>query len=190
MRFEFTLGGLAGAVDVTLVPNEHPEALGCRPTGLGFRVCTATSALRDAVTWPRWAGSRSSAQRMASAVARSFEMDPYEPLGILPHPFCWFGFAPTLFDAPSRGMLDDMEWAAHSFLSFIGGPHEACAILGFSWGFVVREQAIAVEEVAPLTPETWDAHLPLLRREHPAWRFTSGYQPLRDLALLVPGSRY
>jgi len=42
MRFEFTLGGLPGAVDVTLVPNEHPEALGCRATGfVGFPVCTA-----------------------------------------------------------------------------------------------------------------------------------------------------
>jgi hypothetical protein len=102
-------------------------------------------------------------------------MDPYEPLGILPHPFCWFGFAPTLFDAPSRARLEDMDWTAHSFLSFIGGPREARAILGFSWGFAVREQAVAAEGVAPLPPDTWDAHLPLLRQEHPSWRFASGY---------------
>ena len=31
-----------------------------------------------------------------------FEMDPLAFLGDLPHPFCWLGLNPTLFDAPSR----------------------------------------------------------------------------------------
>jgi hypothetical protein len=175
MRFEFTLRELPGAVDVTLVPNEHPEALGSRATGLGFPVCTATVSFEGrgytaALGWIQVVRPTDSLGDGAR-----FEMDPYEPLGILPHPFCWFGIAPTLFDAPSRATLVDMDWTAHSFLSFIGAPQEVRAILGFSWGFVIRGQAIAAEAVAPLARETWDAHLPLLRREHPAWRFASGY---------------
>jgi hypothetical protein len=91
------------------------------------------------------------------------------------HPFCWFGFAPTLFDAPSRARRDDLDWTAHSFLSFIGEPHEVRAILGFKWGFVVREHAVVIDDAAPLAADTWDAHLPLLRHAHPSWRFSSGY---------------
>ena len=175
MRFEFTLRELPGAVDVTLVPNEHPEALGCHASGFGFPVCTATVSFEGrgytaALGWIQLVRSTDSA-----GGGTQFEMDPYEPLGILPHPFCWFGFAPTLFDAPSRARLEDMEWTAHSFLSFIGGPQEARAILGFSWGFVIREQAVEPEAVASLTPDAWDAHLPLLRREHPSWQFAFGY---------------
>jgi hypothetical protein len=104
-----------------------------------------------------------------------FEMDPYEPLGTLPHPFCWFGPTPTLFDAPSRRTRADMDWVAHSFLSFIGKPQEARAILGFNWGFLLRDQEVSIEPVAPLAPSEWDAHLPLLRRQHPSWQFASGY---------------
>ena len=47
-------------------------------------------------------------------------MDPFEPLGRLAHPFCLFGFAPTLFDAPSRDSRAPIVWTAHSFLAFIG----------------------------------------------------------------------
>ena len=175
MRFDFTLRELPGAVDVTLVPNEHPEALGCRATGLGFPVCTATVSFegRGYTATLGWIQVVRSTDGLVGGTR--FEMDPYEPLGILPHPFCWFGFAPTLFDAPSRARLVDTDWTAHSFLSFIGAPHEVRAILGFSWGFVIRKQAIAAEAVAPLAPETWDAHLPLLHRDHPAWRFPSGH---------------
>jgi hypothetical protein len=105
-----------------------------------------------------------------------FEMDPYEPLGLLPHPFCWFGLTPVLFDAPSRTTRADMDWVAHSFLSFIGKPQEARAILGFSWGFSVRDQEVLIEPVAPLAPTEWDMHLRLLRSQHPSWQFASGYK--------------
>jgi hypothetical protein len=60
-----------------------------------------------------------------------------------PNEACRFGLAPTLFDAPSRRSPPDMDWIAHSFLSFVGAQCEARALLGFSWGFAVRDGAIA-----------------------------------------------
>jgi hypothetical protein len=107
-----------------------------------------------------------------------FELDPFEPLGRLPHPFCWFGFAPTLFDAPSRTSREPMRWVANSFLCFIasGAPaREARAILGFSWGFTINDSTISLESPAIVPPTGWDSHLPLLRREHPNWDFAAGY---------------
>ena len=37
--------------------------------------------------------------------AKWFEIDPFDPFGLYeraPLPYCWYGVAPTLFDAPSR----------------------------------------------------------------------------------------
>jgi hypothetical protein len=41
---------------------------------------------------------------------REFELDPLVFLGDLPHPFCWLGISPLLFDAPSRSGRDDLDW--------------------------------------------------------------------------------
>jgi hypothetical protein len=176
MRSEFRLRGLPGVVDVSLAPNDDPEALGCRPSGRGFPICTATVTYAGrgysaALGWIQLVRSPDGASGGAD-----FELDPYEPLGPLPHPFCWFGFAPTLFDAPSRSTRADMDWTAHSFLCFIGEQREARAILGFSWGFRVRIEQIMIEAATPIAPSAWDSHLTLLRGDHPAWEFAPGYQ--------------
>jgi hypothetical protein len=105
-------------------------------------------------------------------------MDPYEPLGQLAHPFCFFGFAPTLFDAPSRESRAGVDWTAHSFLCFIAGDRErreARAILGFSWGFSIRDELFSYHSPAVLSSADWDDHLSLLGQEHPTWDFADGF---------------
>jgi hypothetical protein len=66
-----------------------------------------------------------------------FAIDPFEPLGEMAHPFCFFGFAPTLFDGPSRANREDMTWRARTFLAEIDEDFEAFAIIGFAWGFTI-----------------------------------------------------
>jgi hypothetical protein len=48
-------------------------------------------------------------------------MDPFDPFRLYElalWPYCWYGLAPTLFDAPSRGLRwSSLEWIAHSFLA-------------------------------------------------------------------------
>jgi hypothetical protein len=175
MRLAFNLRDLPGQVGVEITPNQDPEALGCRPAGRGFPVCVATISYagRGYAAMLGWIQVvRSTDRRSAGA---EFELDPYGPLGSLSHPFCWFGLAPTLFDAPSRPTRQDLSWTAHSFLCFIAQPRKARAILGFSWGFEVREGSIMTESAAAIAPATWDSHLPLLRSEYPTWQFASGY---------------
>jgi hypothetical protein len=113
-----------------------------------------------------------------ASAGKEFETDPFEPLGPTPHPFCFFGFAPRLFDAPApRRSREDMDWRAESFLCFVPmNRRETRAILGFSWGFTIRAEAISLTPPAPLAPEEWDKHRTLLRREHPAWTFATGYR--------------
>jgi hypothetical protein len=156
------------------VANEDPEALGCHPTRRGFPACTAEVGY-DAGGYAAMFGWIQLVRSSHAVGGGEFEMDPYEPLGSLPHPFCWFGLTPTLFDAPSRPTRSDMDWLAHTFLCFIGDHNEARALLGFSWGFAIADGVISIRGAAPVAAPTWDEHLALLHREHPSWRFASGY---------------
>jgi hypothetical protein len=176
---EFTLHDLPGWVEVTLESNQDPEALGCAPAARDFPVCTATVTYRGrgymaALGWIQLVRSTDGASG-----GTQFELDPFEPFGRLAHPFCWFGFAPTLFDAPSRAPRASLDWTAQSFLCFIAPVErglEARAILGFSWGFAIRDEIVSLDDPSILTPAEWDAHLALLRREHPTWNFAAGFR--------------
>jgi len=116
MDLPFNLEGAPGRVAVAVEVNDDPEALGCVPAARGFPYCTATVShpargYAAALGWIQLVRS-SDGDRGGD----EFEIDPYEPLGHVPHPFAFFGFLPTLFDAPSRDPVIDMDWLAHSFL--------------------------------------------------------------------------
>jgi hypothetical protein len=176
---DFRLLDAAGSVEVTVEPNTNPEALGCPPFARDFPVCTATVAYagqgyRAALGWLQLVRSTD-----GITGGKEFELDPFEPLGRSSHPFCFFGFAPVLFDAPARRSREDMDWGAESFLCFVpidSGMRETRAILGFSWGFAIRAGSISLAPPSSLAATEWDKHQKLLRREHPAWAFAKGYR--------------
>jgi hypothetical protein len=178
MRLEFKLRDHPGFIDVTIDANLHPEALGCSVAAEDFPVCTAIveyagKGYMRAMGWIQLVCSSDN-----SSGGSGFEMDPYDPLGTLAHPFCWFGFAPTLFDAPWRHPRRDLDWTAHSFLGFISGSNqpEICAVTGFSWEFQIRSERISIADPKMLRASSWDEHLPVLQREYPAWHFSSGFR--------------
>jgi hypothetical protein len=106
----------------------------------------------------------------------AFEMDPFEPLGPVSHPFCFFGFLPALFDAPSRDPIRDMDWTAHTFLCRLGDDdRHVQPVLGFSWGFAIRDAVIAPWGPEALSGQEWNAKIPVLAREYPAWSFMTGF---------------
>jgi hypothetical protein len=179
VRLTFRLLDARGWIDVVVEPNTDPDALGCPPSARDLPVCTATVAYqgtgyRAALGWVQLVRSTDGASR-----GEAFEMDPYEPLGRQSHPFCFFGFAPALFDAPARTSRDELEWIANSFLAFVApdaANREARAIAGFAWGFSIRAGEVVLRPPEELASAAWDGHLPLLRREHPDWAFASGYR--------------
>jgi hypothetical protein len=99
-------------------------------------------------------------------------MDPLEFLGQVSHPFCFFGIAPTLFDAPARTARPDMDWECHSFLCCVEGDdrREVRQLTGFSWGFRIASGRV---DLFPVTADaSWSRHQDLLTRSYPAWRFS------------------
>ena len=113
------------------------------------------------------------------APERRFEIDPLAIFEGLETPFAFYGLEPTLFDGPSRRDRDQvLDWLAHSFLCV--SPTEAMdrnveAVVGFSWGFVMRHGEVAIVPPEQLSLQDWDAHLELLQRAFPTWSFTSSH---------------
>jgi hypothetical protein len=177
MHLPFSLAGAPGHVDVVVAVNTDPLALGCRPAARGFPYCSASvnhpaRGYTAALGWIQLVRSTDGASGGAS-----FEMDPFEPLGSTTHPFAFFGFLPTLFDAPSREPIGDMAWTAHSFLCRLGErTQHTRALLGFSWGFLIRHHTITPHGPAVLDPADWNEHLTMLAHQHPGWSFTPGFE--------------
>jgi hypothetical protein len=168
MRIGFTHAGRPGAVEIEIAANTDPEALGCPPHARGFPYCRAVveqdaRGYADALGWIQLVDS--------SDGPTGFAIDPFEPLGTVDHPFAFFGFAPTLFDGPSRSERPDMTWTANSFLAGIADEREAFALLGFSWGFTIEADEIEIAAPEELDAATWAARIPALREACPDWRF-------------------
>ena len=179
MDLDFNLRGLAGRIHVTYERNDDPALVGARPDSAGFPWCHASVDYSargyDAVLG--WIQLVCSDDNVSGG--REYEIDPLAFLGDVPHPFCWIGLNPQLFDAPSRTLLGDMNWRAHSFLCVPEGEESALevhALVGFGWGFDVSGQQISLVKPYALEPQDWDRKLPTLANIYPAWRFRPGFR--------------
>lgn len=172
MRIDFVRAGKSGTVRVEVAANDDPAALGCSDDARGLPYCRAVieqdaRGYVDALGWIQLVDS--------SDAPDGFAIDPFEPLGEVTHPFCFFGFAPTLFDGPSRRAREDMTWRANAFLAGIRNDLEAFSILGFGWGFTIRAGEVTIVGPTELEASAWDDHLPSLEASHPRWRFVPGF---------------
>jgi hypothetical protein len=180
LSIAFERRGVVGRVDVEVGVNDDPAALGCADCARGFPWCRATVSppargYADALGWIQLVDWEQAGE--------GFLIDPFMPLGEASHPFCFFGFTPTLFDAPHTDRpLRTSDFVANSFLCGLGpepleARYEADAVLGFSWGFHVRDGEFEIEGPAPLGPADWDRHHDYLRESHPRWTFLPGFAP-------------
>jgi hypothetical protein len=117
-----------------------------------FPVCRAT------VTYPAdgYAAIFGWTQLVAStdSATGGFEMDPIAIYRDVATPFAWYGVRPELFDAPSRDPRADMDWEARSFLCISPDAvltRHVQAIAGFSWGFTITGDLIALSQPGPST---------------------------------------
>lgn len=177
IEIPFRWADVDGIVRATVATNEDPAALGCDESARGFPYCRATieppaRGYADASGWVQLVDR--------GDLGGGFRIDPFEPLGEVSHPFCFYGFAPTFFDAPHTDELENWDFLAHAFLCGLGGElfefrKEARAILGFSWGFSKRGQQIEWFGPDLLSAQDWDGHLERLTEERPQWSFRPGF---------------
>jgi len=176
VEIEFWCEGERGSVSVSSVPNDDPAGVGKGEDARGLPVCTATieypgRGYRGFFGWVQLVRSDDNAFG-----GRAFEIDPARFFEDSPAPYCWYGFKPILFDAPSRDVRRPLDWLAHSLLAFTPRGHDAekqvVPLLGFSWGFVIGDGGlVTVTPVRQLTEDDWKGHLPYLRACYPGWSF-------------------
>ncbi len=178
MEIPFEHQGNKGRVLVSVATTTAPGDLGARDGSVGLANCTATieftgRGYHRLLGWVQLVRSNDNAFQ-----GRQFEMDPFDPFGLYeraPSPYCWYGIAPTLFDAPGRVERARLDWIAHSFLCaspLRGNRRIVTSLLGFAWGFHVADDGdIALEPVSSLSAADWTAHLPYLRSCYPEWQF-------------------
>jgi hypothetical protein len=175
MKLEFVHFGDRGTVEVSSVPNDNPAALGKGEEARGYPALTARvefagEGYRALFGWIQLVRSTDNASGGA------FEMDPARFFEDSPTPFCFYGYKPVLFDAPSRDTREPMDWLAHSFLAIVprdqGDLKEVRPLVGFAWGFQIDDGGqITLKEVERLDVHDWNSHLPLLAKIYPLWRF-------------------
>lgn len=184
MEIPFTHQGHNGRVIVTVETTLLPATLGVGDSALGLANCKATieysaGGYLGLLGWIQLVRSTDNTFH-----GREFEMDPFDPFGLYeraPLPYCWYGIAPTLFDAPSRNERLPLDWVAHSFLAaspFSGITRIVTPLLGFAWGFhVFDDKNIELTQLTSLTAADWESHLPYLRDSYKEWEFTEMLPP-------------
>ncbi len=180
LHIAFELRGIAGRASVTYGRNTRPELVGSGPESAGFPMCHATvdypaRGYNAVLGWIQLVRSNDNTSH-----GRAFEVDPLGFLGDVPHPFCWIGLSPSLFDAPSRAPMSDLDWAAHSFLCVPDAGsddrYEVHALLGFTWGFRIRGTEIRLVPPALLGPAEWNQDMDVLGKRYPSWHFIRGFR--------------
>jgi hypothetical protein len=178
MEIEFVHDGDRGRVSVCCIVNEDPASVGKSEDEGGFGVCRAQidypgQGYRALFGWVQLVRSTDNASG-----GTAFEIDPARFFEDSPAPFCFYGFSPTLFDAPSRDDRAPLDWLAHSFLTVVprdlGMRKQVVPLLGFSWGFLIdAKERTTLADVTRLTARDWAAHIPYLQASYPAWEFPS-----------------
>jgi hypothetical protein len=132
-----------------------------KPTGRGYKAMCG------------WIQLVCSTDNSSSGV--DFELDPFGPFTDTGSPYAFYGLAPTLFDASARDTRGDLDWTAHAWLARTEiGSRVVEPVVGFSWGFTIREREPFPSPVGELARTDWARHVPLLQRRHPGWAIAVG----------------
>lgn len=176
MEILFEFGGAEGRVGVDVVANTDPVSVGKSEQEHGMPMCSASvefsaRGYRALMGWVQLV-------REPDVTGR-FRVDPFDLFEDSTDPFAWYGFRPTLFDAPSRWRDGTVQWEAHSFLTI--GPWDidrrrVVPLIGFAWGYRQRSLAedLSLSPLRLLDPADWEDHRPYLAEQFPAWTFDQG----------------
>ena len=175
VRLPFSFNGLEGMLSIQIDRNDDPASVGSSEGSLGLPMCTArvrptSRGYRAMCGWIQLVRSTDN-----SSGGSEFEMDPFGPFTDTGSPYAFYGLAPTLFDAPGRDTRDDLDWTAHAWLARTELDSRFVEpVVGFSWGFSIRDRAPLILPVGELAKTDWAQHMTLLQQQHPGWAFGHG----------------
>lgn len=185
----FTLRGVNGEIEVFYGINDDPKEFGFDLLDLPFDIEMALGFpfLKANIVYPQdfynaffgWIQIVKSHDFDTDEEAVSIDLMPMNK--DVDYPFSFFGFLPTFFDAPGPNPPRNNEsWIAHTFLVFtpnVARTREIYAIKGFEWGYVLKNDEIEVQEIKPISENSWNINTEYLSGMFPNWKF---YRNFRD----------
>jgi hypothetical protein len=147
----------------------------------GYPVCEARIAYGGSGSRALMGWNQLVTNRDAQTGRQETSVDLFPIAAHLGSPFAVFGSAPTMFDAPANPDHETENWLADTFLAVcpdVGRTRRVAALLGFRWGYALRERRARSLPVEPVGPDAWDQYLPLLRDRFADWEFLPGFQAL------------
>jgi hypothetical protein len=185
----FRLRGYDGRVSVCYAEDRDPARWGFDLLNLpfdlalaqGYPVCEARIAYagpgyRAMMGWIQLITNRDPATGHDET-----SIDLFPIFGELDSPFAVFGVAPTMFDSPANPDHETEDWIADIFLAVspdIGGTRRVAALLGFRWGYALRNRHATPLPVERIGPDAWDAHQAVLRGRFADWEFMPGFHEI------------
>ena len=97
------------------------------------------------------------------------------------NPFCFYGYKPTLYDAPRHNPGLSMDWTAYSFLCPLKIPDSAgkksiSPVTGFRWGYrLLAGKVIELFKPEIVHEEKWKSLKKEVENNYGDWEFSDKY---------------
>lgn len=189
LTLPFTLRGYRGTVAISYTENQDASAWGFDVPGLVARPFDLTLALGFPVfqATVEYAGPGYRAlmgwiqvitRRDLSSGAEEVSVDLAPIFDGMDSPFCFFGHAPTLFDAPANPGDAPHIWIAESFLAVcpsVARTRQVAALVGARWGYSLLDGRAQPLPLEPIAADAWNHHLAYLSAQYPSWEFLADF---------------
>ena len=175
----FELRGLDGFVAVDRVANEDPRRWGYDLLGefpmeqpLGFPVVRASVGY-PAEGYHATMGWIQLVYRAADWGERDVVVDltpQHENSGT---PYCFWGFSPAFFDAPSTPQ-EGIRWTANAFLATSPDAlmtKTVVPVCGFRWGYATTQNPPELLALELIGADAWESARVVLKERFPEWEF-------------------
>lgn len=202
LTLPFSSRSQAGLISIAIQPNndtEHAFGLDLIYPGTALSELQGFPVLHGSITYPipsspytgydALFGWIQFVQDVSADGGGNWTMDVYPFAKDINTPFGYWGFNPSVFDAPAKPLADDgtaekVAWTAQAFLCVLpdaGISKNVTVIPGaaITWGFDVSVEGknSSERQIVVRKPETievkseWPQRLPLLREMYPEWTF-------------------
>jgi len=192
MKTEFTHHGYAGQIDVAVRENHGVLSSGFSAIDLrftddmvrGFPVVNASVSFEGAGYEAMFGWLQVISHDLGKGET-DFSVDIAKQFQEFANPFCYYGYKPRFYDAPSMNDPEIRLWKAYAFLCPLSLSNreeyrKITPLAGFIWGFTIsRGKPESILEPMPAGRDDWNLVRRNVASHYPQWKFMD--MPMADI---------
>lgn len=187
--FLFLYGGKKGSVSVVFSPNRGAKSSGFTAIGerftddmiRGFPVIRAIVNYSGFGYEAMFGWIQIVTHRYPGGEESETSVDVAPQFQNYPVPYCFYGYKPTLYDAPCHNPGISMKWTAYSFLCPLtitdeNGKKLVAPFLGLKWGYSLENGKVSSLHAPEVVgADKWNQLTIGIRDEFKDWAFSSSF---------------